>query len=112
MMIRTVIVIVGACAAVTLSIACAVLANGGDICPIMKNLAIPNAAEKPLILIPSRPNDGDTRAYRSGESRSEQPCGVHSISRNASVTSPAKLLAGFFLDTNNNEPTSPITMSG
>jgi uncharacterized membrane protein YkgB len=45
-------------------------------------------------------NDGETRIYRAGESRSEQPDATHSISRDASRTEPAKLLAVFVLDTN------------
>ena len=45
-------------------------------------------------------NDGETRIYRAGESWSEPPGAIHSISRNASKTEPAKLLAVFVLDTN------------
>ena len=36
------------------------------------------------------------------------PGAIHSISRNASMTEPAKLLAVFVLDTNNNPLTTPI----
>ena len=58
--------------------------------------------------IESKVNDGDTRIYRAGESWSEPPGAIHSISRNASKTEPAKLLAVFVLDTNDNPLTTPI----
>ena len=58
--------------------------------------------------IESKVNDGDTRIYRAGESWSEPPGAIHSISRNASKTEPAKLLAVFILDTNDNPLTTPI----
>ena len=53
-------------------------------------------------------NDGETRIYRAGESWCELPGAIHSISRNASKTEPAKLLAVFVLDTNDNPLTTPI----
>src|SRR5690348_7244031 len=52
--------------------------------------------------IVSKVNDGKTRTYRAGESWSEQPGAVHSVSRNASKTKPARLLAVFVLDTGDN----------
>jgi quercetin dioxygenase-like cupin family protein len=58
--------------------------------------------------IESKVNDGETRIYRAGESWSEPPGAIHSISRNASKTEPAKLLAVFVLDTNDNPLTKPI----
>ena len=58
--------------------------------------------------IESKVNDGETSIYRAGESWSEQPGAIHSISRNASKTQPAKLLAVFVLDTNDNPLTTPI----
>ena len=58
--------------------------------------------------IKSKVNDGETRIYRAGESWSEPPGAIHSISRNASKTEPAKLLAVFVLDTNDNPLTTPI----
>jgi quercetin dioxygenase-like cupin family protein len=58
--------------------------------------------------IESKVNDGKTRIYRAGESWSEAPGATHSISRNASKTEPAKLLAVFILDTNDNSLTTPI----
>jgi quercetin dioxygenase-like cupin family protein len=59
-------------------------------------------------VIESKVNDGETRIYRAGESWSEPPGAIHSISRNASKTEPAKLLAVFVLDTNDNPLTTPI----
>jgi quercetin dioxygenase-like cupin family protein len=58
--------------------------------------------------IESKVNDGETRNYRAGESWSEPPGAIHSISRNASKTEPAKLLAVFVLDTNDKPLTTPI----
>jgi quercetin dioxygenase-like cupin family protein len=58
--------------------------------------------------IESKVNDGETRIYRAGESWSEPPNATHSISRNASKTEPAKLLAVFVLDTNDNPLTTPV----
>jgi quercetin dioxygenase-like cupin family protein len=58
--------------------------------------------------IESKVNDGKTRIFRAGESWSEPPGATHSISRNASKTEPAKLLAVFVLDTNDKPLTSPI----
>ena len=53
-------------------------------------------------------NDGKAVIYHAGESWSESPGAIHSISRNASTTEPAKLLAVFVLDTNDNVLTRPI----
>lgn len=58
--------------------------------------------------IESKVNDGATRIYRAGESWSEAPGAVHSISRNASKTKPAKLLAVFVVDTTDTALTTPI----
>ena len=58
--------------------------------------------------IESKVNDGETRIYRAGESWSEPPGATHSISRNASRTEPAKLLAVFVLDTNDKALTTPV----
>ncbi|RVH34233.1 cupin domain-containing protein [Sinorhizobium meliloti] len=54
--------------------------------------------------IESKVNDGET----AGESWSEPPGATHSISRNASKTEPAKLLAIFVLDTNDKALTTPV----
>ncbi len=53
-------------------------------------------------------NEGETRIYRAGESWSEAPGAIHSISRNASKTEPARLLAVFVLDTNDKVLTAAI----
>jgi quercetin dioxygenase-like cupin family protein len=58
--------------------------------------------------IESKVNGGETRIYRAGESWSEPPGATHSISRNASKTEPAKLLAVFVLNTNDKALTTPI----
>ena len=58
--------------------------------------------------IESKVNDGETRIYHAGEGWSEPPGATHSISRNASKTEPAKLLAVFVLDTNDAPLTTPI----
>ncbi|MDR2220658.1 MAG: cupin domain-containing protein [Methylobacillus sp.] len=59
-------------------------------------------------VIESQVNDGEVRVYRAGESWSEPPNAKHSISRNASKTEPAKLLAIFVLDTNDKALVTPI----
>jgi len=48
--------------------------------------------------IESKVNNGETRTYKAGESWSEPPNANHPISRNASKTKPAKLLAVFVVD--------------
>lgn len=58
--------------------------------------------------IESKVNDGETRVYHAGESWSEPPDATHSISRNASTTEPAKLLAVFVVDTDDTALTTPI----
>jgi quercetin dioxygenase-like cupin family protein len=58
--------------------------------------------------IESKVNDGETRIYHAGEGWSEPPGATHSISRNASKTEPAKLLAVFVLDTNHDALTTPV----
>jgi quercetin dioxygenase-like cupin family protein len=58
--------------------------------------------------VESKVNDGETRIYRAGESWSEPPGATHSISRNASKTEPAKLLAVFVLDTDDKALTTPV----
>jgi quercetin dioxygenase-like cupin family protein len=58
--------------------------------------------------IESKVNDGETRIYHAGEGWSEPPGATHSISRNASKTESAKLLAVFVLDTNDNPLTTPV----
>ncbi len=58
--------------------------------------------------IESKVNDEAPRVYRAGDSWSEEPGAVHSISRNASKTRPAKLLAVFILDENDTALTTPV----
>jgi quercetin dioxygenase-like cupin family protein len=58
--------------------------------------------------IESKVNDGETRIYRAGESWSEPPGAIHSISRNASKTESGKLIAVFVLDTNDKALTTLI----
>ncbi|UAN38274.1 cupin domain-containing protein [Enterobacter asburiae] len=49
------------------------------------------------------------RTYKAGESWYEDPGAHHVISRNASLTKPAKLLAVFVVDTKEKELTTPDT---
>lgn len=56
--------------------------------------------------IASKVNDGPERVYRAGESFSESPGDRHPVSRNASKTRPAKLLAVFIVDTDEKELTT------
>lgn len=58
--------------------------------------------------IESKVNDGEVHVYHAGESWSEPPGAIHSVSRNASKTRPAKLLAVFVIDSNEKELTTPI----
>ena len=57
--------------------------------------------------IRSSVNDGPVVTYRTGQSFSEMPGDRHSVSENASKTEPAKLLAVFVVDTDENELTTP-----
>lgn len=56
--------------------------------------------------IESQVNDEPKRVYRVGESFYETPGAKHVVSRNASKTKPAKLLAVFIVDTNETELTT------
>jgi len=58
--------------------------------------------------VESQVNDGPRRVYRAGESFFEEPGAIHGVSRNASKTRPAKLLAVFVVDSNDNELTTPL----
>lgn len=58
--------------------------------------------------IESKVNDGDVHVYHAGQSWSEPPGASHPVSRNASRTQPAKLLAVFVVDTNDKELTTPV----
>ena len=52
-------------------------------------------------------NDGPKRVYHAGESWYETPGAHHPVSRNASPTEPAKLLAVFVVDTDDKALTTP-----
>src|SRR6202045_1079080 len=58
--------------------------------------------------IESKVNDGPTRIYTAGESWSEPPGASPLISRNASKTAPAKLLAVFVVDADEKALTTPV----
>lgn len=58
--------------------------------------------------IESQVNDGPRRVFRAGENFYETPGSRHSVSRNASKTEPAKLLAVFVVDTDDKELTTPV----
>ncbi|SEK05618.1 cupin domain-containing protein [Paraburkholderia diazotrophica] len=58
--------------------------------------------------IESQVNDGPKRIYHAGESFFEQPGAVHRISRNASRSRPAKLLAVFVADSDDKVLTTPV----
>jgi len=57
--------------------------------------------------IRSSVNNEPVVTYRTGQSFSEMPGDLHSVSENASRTEPAKLLAVFVVDTNEKELTTP-----
>lgn len=57
--------------------------------------------------IESQVDDGPARIYKTGESFHEEPGAHHRVSRNASATAPARLLAVFVVDTGDNPLTSP-----
>jgi len=58
--------------------------------------------------IESKVNQGETRIYKAGESWSEPPNASHPISRNASKSKPAKLLAVFVVDSDDKALTTPV----
>jgi quercetin dioxygenase-like cupin family protein len=58
--------------------------------------------------IASKVNGGAVRIYKAGESWSEPPDAIHAISRNASKTRPAKLLAVFVVDSGDKVLTTPV----
>ena len=136
MKIRT--IIAASCAAFAFSMAGPIHAHDSETVTKKFEAAIPNIPDKSLIAvevdyapgaasvphthaksafiyayvisgaIKSKVNDGETHIYLAGESWSEPPGATHSISRNASKTEPAKLLAVFVLDTNDNPLTTPV----
>ena len=58
--------------------------------------------------IDSQVNEEPKRVYRAGESWYETPGSIHRVSRNASTTAPAKLLAVFVVDTDEKNLTTPL----
>jgi quercetin dioxygenase-like cupin family protein len=58
--------------------------------------------------IESQVNDEPARVYRAGESFYETPGSRHPVSRNASKTEPAKLLAVFVVDTTDKPLTTAV----
>jgi quercetin dioxygenase-like cupin family protein len=58
-------------------------------------------------VVESQVNDGPMRVYYAGESFYELPGAHHAVSRNASATEPAKLLAVFVVDTDDKALTTP-----
>lgn len=58
--------------------------------------------------IASKVNDEPERVYKAGEAFFEEPGSRHPVSRNASRTEPAKLLAVFVVDSNDKELTTPL----
>lgn len=57
--------------------------------------------------IASKVNDGPERVYEAGQSFHEEPGSRHPVSRNASKTKPAKLLAVFVVDSGDH----PLTIN-
>ena len=57
--------------------------------------------------ISSKVNDEPERTYQTGESWMEKPGDHHQVSKNASATEPAKLLAIFVVDTSDREIVIP-----
>jgi quercetin dioxygenase-like cupin family protein len=57
--------------------------------------------------IRSKVNDGPERTYQTGEHWTEQPGDHHQVSKNASATEPAKLLAIFVVDTDDRQIVIP-----
>lgn len=62
--------------------------------------------------IESQVDDGPKRVYRAGEAFFETPGAIHRVSRNASKTKPAKLLAVFVVDTQDKDLTTPLPAAG
>ncbi|KRC12364.1 cupin [Hydrogenophaga sp. Root209] len=58
--------------------------------------------------IESQVNEGPKQILRAGQSFYEPPGARHPVSRNASKTQPAKLLAVFVVDTDDTALTTPV----
>jgi len=116
------IVVVVACAAFIFAIAEPASAHDGQAETVTPKFdqAIPNIPGKSLVVvevdyayvisgeIESKVNNGEARFYKAGESWSEPPNAIHSISRNASKTKAAKLLAVFVVDSDDKSLTTPV----
>ena len=61
--------------------------------------------------IESKVNDGPVKTYRAGEGWHEPPGSSHPVSRNASKTNSAKLLAVIVADSSEKELTTPVLHS-
>jgi quercetin dioxygenase-like cupin family protein len=61
--------------------------------------------------IESQVDDGPRRIYHAGESFYETPGSRHPVSRNASKTKPARLLAVFVVNTDDKELTTPVNQN-
>jgi len=58
--------------------------------------------------IESQVDDGPVRVLHAGESFFEEPGSRHMVSRNASTTEPARMLAVFMVDTSDKKLTVPL----
>jgi quercetin dioxygenase-like cupin family protein len=58
--------------------------------------------------IESQVDDGPVRVLHEGDSFDERPGARHAVSRNASKTAPARLLAVFVVDTDDTVLTTPL----
>ncbi|BDC45179.1 cupin domain-containing protein [Paraburkholderia terrae] len=56
----------------------------------------------------SKVNDEPEHVYKAGESFFEEPGSLHEVSRNASKTMPAKLLAVFVVDSDDKQLTTNV----
>lgn len=137
MKIRSLIGAVGAALALTVAMPAAAHGTGEVVTPHFEQ-AIPNIPGKSLVTlvvdyapggaspshihaksafifayvlsgeIESQVNNGPKRVYRAGQSWSETPGDSHPVSRNASKTKPAKLLAVFVVDTDDKTLVTPV----
>lgn len=62
--------------------------------------------------IESQVDDGPKQVLKAGESWYENPGARHTVSRNASKTAPAKLLAVFIVDSDDKALTTPVAHAG
>ncbi len=59
-------------------------------------------------IVVSKVNDEPEHVYKAGESFFEEPGSLHAVSRNASKTKPAKLLAVFVVDSDDKQLTTNV----